>query len=169
MYKTILLLVSVSLAGCAALSHVSINQHAGKPSKVIVTLNGIGNDEGNIEVVIHDNQYSYYNDTNMNEPDIGYYQHLEVPAKSPRMQVEFNNIPAGKYAISAFHDENKDRKLNRMIFPFIGMPTENYGISNNAYAYFSKGSFEDALVEVSYPTTNVTIQLSHHISKIIGK
>ncbi|NTW64424.1 MAG: DUF2141 domain-containing protein, partial [Chlorobiaceae bacterium] len=42
--------------------------------------------------------------------------------------VTFDNIPYGTYAISVFHDENSNEKLDTMIF---GIPKEGVGVSNN--------------------------------------
>jgi len=119
-------------------------------------------------VFIHDNEYSYFSDDDIFSGSRTFYKMLEVPAKSPITQVTFDNIPTGKYAISAFHDEDKDRRLDRKWLILQGMPNESYGYSNASFAYFSKGPFENALVDINPPTTNVTIKLSTHLSKIVG-
>jgi uncharacterized protein (DUF2141 family) len=41
---------------------------------------------------------------------------------------EFTNVPPGTYAVSAMHDENDNRNLDKN---FLGIPTEGYGVSNN--------------------------------------
>jgi uncharacterized protein (DUF2141 family) len=53
----------------------------------------------------------------------------------------FKDVPVGVYGISAFHDENKDGKLDTNL---VGYPTEEYCASNNARNLMSAPSFSDA-------------------------
>jgi uncharacterized protein (DUF2141 family) len=57
----------------------------------------------------------------------------------------FTDIPAGTYAVAAFHDENGDGKMDRNL---IGLPKEGFGFSRGAKGKFGPPSFEDAAVEV---------------------
>src|SRR5271166_5705939 len=54
---------------------------------------------------------------------------------------EFSAIPAGRYAVSVFHDENSNGKMDTN---FVGMPREGVGASNNARGHFGPPKFEDA-------------------------
>ena len=154
------------LAGCSTLNKASINKEIGQPAQVVVTLNGIESENGSLLIYIHDNEYSYYSDDNINTDGITFFRKLNIPADTPNKQVIFDNIPSGQYAITAYHDEDNDGRLDRMIAPFIGMPSESYGSSNDSFSYLSKGSFEDALIDINLPVANVTINLSTHLSKI---
>ena len=154
------------LTGCSTLSHVSINKEIGQPTQVVVTLNGIESEDGSLLVYLHDNEYSYYSDDDINTDGITFFRKLNIPADTPTKQVTFDNIPTGQYAITAYHDEDNDGRLDRMIAPFIGMPSESYGSSNDSFSYLSKGSFEDALIDIILPISNVTINLSTHLTKI---
>jgi uncharacterized protein (DUF2141 family) len=53
----------------------------------------------------------------------------------------FEKIPPGVYGLSAFHDKNKNGKLDTNL---LGIPSEDYGASNNARGTFGPPSFEDA-------------------------
>lgn len=57
----------------------------------------------------------------------------------------FTNIPAGTYAVAAFHDANSNSKLDRN---FLGLPKEGYGFSRGATGRLGPPVFEDAAVEV---------------------
>lgn len=169
MYKVIMISVIIFitlLTGCATLSKTSINKKAGPLTQVVITLNGIKNPNGSLLIFIHDNESSYYSDDNINTNQITFFRKLDVSADLPSKQVIFDNIPIGKYAITAFHDEDSDGRLDRMVFPFMGMPSESYGSSNGAFSYFSKGDFKDAVVDINLPTTYITINLSTHLTKI---
>ncbi len=59
--------------------------------------------------------------------------------------VTSTNVPDGDYAVSCFHDEDDNGKLNM----FMGMmPTEDYGTSNNAPANFGPPKWIDAKFEI---------------------
>lgn len=72
------------------------------------------------------------------------YKRKEVKIKDKKAVAIFTDIPDGTYAISVFHDKNKDEKLNT----FLGIPTENYAASNNAPSKFGPPKWKDAKFEV---------------------
>jgi uncharacterized protein (DUF2141 family) len=66
----------------------------------------------------------------------------------------FKNIEPGIYAVSTFHDENDNDKLDTYFF---GAPKESYGFSNNASRPFSAPSFNEAAFEIK---ENKTIRIN---------
>lgn len=79
---------------------------------------------------------------------------LRSPAGDKAVLV-FRDLPAGRYALSAFHDENGNDKLDRNI---VGMPTEAFGFSRDAQGHMGPASFDDAAVDLQADTT-LTIHL----------
>ena len=67
----------------------------------------------------------------------------------------FENIPEGTYAVSIFHDENNNDKLDSN---FIGIPKEDYGCSNNAKGFMGPPKWKDAKFELNSDKT-ITITL----------
>lgn len=65
-------------------------------------------------------------------------------------------IPPGRYALVALHDENSNHKLDRNLF---GIPKEGFGFSNNPKVVLSAPSFDTAAIPVACPTTETTIHL----------
>lgn len=55
-------------------------------------------------------------------------QVLALPAGTGIVSGVFHGLPAGRYAVIAYHDENGDGKLNLRFGMF---PKEGYGLSNN--------------------------------------
>ncbi len=51
-------------------------------------------------------------------------------------------LPTGRYAVSAFYDQNKNESLDKNA---IGIPTEKYGFSNNVKGTFGPPSLEEQL------------------------
>lgn len=54
---------------------------------------------------------------------------------------QFQGIPPGTYAVSVFHDENSNNKLDTK---FMGIPREGVGASNNAKGRFGPPKFSAA-------------------------
>src|SRR5437764_9308992 len=67
----------------------------------------------------------------------------------------YRNLPAGRYAVSVFHDENGNGKLDTNV---VGMPTEPYGFSRDARALMGPPSFADAAFDLQADTT-ITVNL----------
>ena len=61
----------------------------------------------------------------------------------------FDNLPAGDYAVKAFHDVNGDGEMNTNPF---GMPTEPYAFSNNAVGNMGPARWDRAHFAVSGET-----------------
>ena len=61
----------------------------------------------------------------------------------------FENLPAGDYAMRAFHDVNGNGQMDTNPF---GMPTEPYAFSNNARGNMGPASWERARFAVSGET-----------------
>lgn len=66
--------------------------------------------------------------------------------------IDITGLPPGDYAISAIHDENDNKKLDKS---FIGMPTEGVAFSNNAKVSFGPPKFEKVRFHVEGETTQM--------------
>jgi len=69
------------------------------------------------------------------------YKNRVVNINSSSIKIVFKNIPKGVYAISVFHDENENGKLDKN---FLGIPIEGYGLSNNIRPILRGASFEES-------------------------
>ena len=84
---------------------------------------------------------------------------VEVARHPPRpgeVTLSFRELPPGRYAIMAYHDENGDGQLNRRFGMF---PTEGYGLSTTSG--FRPPAFEDSAFEVTAPETAIAIELRY--------
>lgn len=73
-------------------------------------------------------------------------QQAVIPATKGKVVLKFDSVPTGRYAISAYHDENGNQKLDRNAF---GIPIEGYGFSRDARGNFGPPKFEDAAFNVT--------------------
>ena len=56
-------------------------------------------------------------------------------------QIVLADLPAGQYALSVFHDENLNEKLDKNL---MGIPKEGYGASNNPGRKMRAPTFDEA-------------------------
>ena len=136
MTKLLLLLLTSSL-----LSAHSLKLH----------IKDIANHKGQILIAI------YKDKNNFLSIDKFYKKGIIENIKSSSTDYIFKDIPKGKYAISIFHDENKNSKIDRN---FIGIPKEGYGFSNNIRPNFRPANFKEAEFMLENDLT-ITIKMGY--------
>lgn len=135
-FTIILLLMLCTKTGIAQESEHSLT----------VMITNIESDEGTIQVGLYNNKDNFLNKT---------YRSISTNAKTGNVQVIFKNVPKGEYAISLYHDADNNRELNT----FLSIPTEPYGVSNNAKGRFVPPQWEDAKFTISDKTIVQSIKL----------
>lgn len=75
-----------------------------------------------------------------------------------RASCEFSGIAPGTYAISVFHDENSNGKMDTN---FMGIPREGVGASNNAQGHFGPPKFADAAFHFAGSRLNLKIMITY--------
>jgi uncharacterized protein (DUF2141 family) len=84
------------------------------------------------------------------------YRGEVVSSKEGKIEVRFQDLPYGTYAVKSFHDEDGNGQLNTN---FMGIPSEDYGFSNNARGTMGPAKFEDARFELNVAEKTITIRL----------
>ena len=84
---------------------------------------------------------------------------VSLRAKAGSQSIIFTQLPPGRYAVIAFHDENDNGLLDANVF---GVPTEGYGFSNNAQGFLGAPSFDAAAVTIGQADVSVSISLIYH-------
>lgn len=81
----------------------------------------------------------------------------EIAVSTEQMQIVFESVPIGIYAMVAFQDIDKDKKLKSN---FLGFPKEPIGFSRDARIKLGPPDFNDAKVEIQQgKTLTITIIL----------
>ena len=112
-------------------------------------LAGIENDHGLVRVAV----CTPATFTTRNCPFTG-----AAPAKPGSVVVSMPDIPPGRYAVQAYHDEDGDGRLRKGMF---GLPTEAIGFSRDARIRLGPPPFEDAAIDVAEPVTATRLRLRH--------
>ncbi len=69
-----------------------------------------------------------------------------LPIREGKAVAEFEDVPAGPFGVSAFHDEDVDGVLDTGAF---GIPSEDYGFSRDARGTFGPPGFEAARLDLA--------------------
>ncbi len=85
---------------------------------------------------------------------INYYSTLSAPNHT----VKFYELDYGTYAVSAFHDENSNKKLDTN---WLGLPREGVGVSLNALRPFGSPRFRDAAFELNSSSATLNIGINY--------
>ena len=130
------------------LINLGVLQSQEKPKNIIqLDITGIKNNTGFIQVAV------YRSDTDFDMEKFSYI--IAVPA-SLEVQVSIPNLEAGKYAIAVFHDENKNKKLDKN---FVGIPKEGYGFSNNAVGKLGPPKFSETSFSLDTQLKKLSIRM----------
>ncbi len=110
---------------------------------------GLENDDGEVLITVSNSRENYESD---NPAFIG----MKVKIENRKAEYTFEELPFGEYAIKLFHDENMDGELDTN---FLGIPTEDYGFSNNVRGTFGPADYDDAkfLFEQTEMTMNISV------------
>lgn len=81
-----------------------------------------------------------------------------VKAAAGTVTLTFRDLPAGRYAVSVFHDANGDGKLDRNN---LGVPTEGYGFSNDAQGAGGPPKFGQAAFSFDGRAKTISIDLDY--------
>ena len=128
-----------------------LSKFAVAQGKVVVTISNVKNDKGVCRTCLFNNAAAFQGEAG--DP----LQCLAITVKDKTAQGTFENVPAGKYAVMVFHDENNNNKMDKN---FLGIPKEGYGASKNKLPFASAPTFNDNMFMLKDGATgNVLIRL----------
>jgi uncharacterized protein (DUF2141 family) len=100
----------------------AIGAAAAMAADLTVTVKEVRNAAGSVRIAVYDSATSF-----MQRPQAKMLQQAKASQGDVRFVI--HDLPAGKYAVVSFHDENDSGKID--IGP-LGIPTQGYGFSNDA-------------------------------------
>src|SRR5215469_11819746 len=83
-------------------------------------------------------------------------EQAEIEAQTRSAQFVLEGITFGVYAVSVFHDENMNGKLDKNL---VGAPKEGYGASNNPRKRMGPPPFDEAKFSLNQPSQAIEIKL----------
>lgn len=110
------------------------------------------NTKGMIRVALFRNSKGFPNDASQAFHTLA----ADIDPQTLSAQVVFADLPAGLYAVSVFHDENMNEKLDKNI---MGVPKEGYGASNNPKKKMGPPTFDETNFPIVGADQSVGIKL----------
>ena len=120
-------------------------------ARIIVTIDGLKSSQGNVFVGLYASPAKFLQG---NQCDA----QRRVKASTAPITVVFDNLPAGTYAVGAFHDENANDHLDTN---FLGLPIEGYALSNGVRAVMAKPTFQQAAFTVGNGDKPVALHIRY--------
>ncbi len=115
-----------------------------------IEASGVRNTEGQVKFMLFDKAEGFRKEAASREV-------LAVPAQTGALQAVFKDLPPGRYAVIAYHDENANGRLD---LRFGMIPAEGYGLSNNPEV-MGPPSFEHAAFELGEGGRRIEIRLDY--------
>ena len=116
-------------------------------AELVIHIQGFENSNGIAKVAVCNSQESYKDST--------LFKGFNFKIINNKADREIT-LPYGEYAIKVYHDENSNNRLDTMMF---GIPSEDYGFSNDATGIFGPPEYKDALFVLDSPKKEMTINV----------
>jgi len=111
-------------------------------STLTVHVTGARNTKGQIRAALFQSAKGYPGDASQAIQT----QAADIEPQALSAKIVFTGLHDGVYALSVFHDENMNQKLDKN---FMGIPKEGYGASNNPKKKMGPPDFEEAKFQLS--------------------
>ena len=118
-----------------------------KTNEIVVNISNLSSDKGKVLVGLYNSEESFLGKG---------FKHFKTKIKNRSCRVVFKDVPNGTYAISFYHDENENNKMDTN---FMGIPKEDYGCSNNAKGFMGPPKWKDAKFEIHNESITQNIKL----------
>jgi uncharacterized protein (DUF2141 family) len=144
-------LFAVTLSACASAPPPPPEPRPEGQGRVEITMTGFKGAEGQVLVALFLDEGGW--------PDGGasVFATEVVAISDGRAFAVVEDVPAGPFAVSVFHDTDGDRELDSGA---LGIPSEDYGFSADARNPFGPPKFEEARLELAAgETKQITIQV----------
>ena len=143
---------------CAFIVLLTLSTFAQKPAAVApqtftltVVVEHVNEEGGNIGVLVFNSPKGWPEDRKLALKDV------VVKAHPGTVTVTVPDLPAGNYAVAVAHDVNVNHKLDKN---WLGMPKEQYAVSNNPHVVLKAPSFDTARFSIS---GNTEIHVTAHM------
>jgi uncharacterized protein (DUF2141 family) len=112
-----------------------------------VEVKNVKNDEGKMFFALYDNEEDFLKKEIKGE--------IKVITNNTCL-ITFKNVPPGTYAVSVFHDENDNGKMD---VNGLGIPIEDFGCSNDAKGFMGPPKWKNAKFELSDKSKSLIVNL----------
>jgi uncharacterized protein (DUF2141 family) len=141
------------LAAYLGLANSVLPQVQPTPANLIhIQIGGLRNNKGQVSCALYSSADGF---PKKSEKAVA---HVNSAISDNKAVCEFSGITPGTYAVSVFHDENSNGKLDTN---FMGIPREGVGASNNAKGHLGPPKFDAAAFHFSGGRTDLKITINY--------
>ena len=130
--KNLITIICLSL-----FTFTSLNAQDEKLSDITVVISNFETNQGKAYIALYNSETTFLNKG---------FEATFSKIENNRCTVTFKAVPNGVYAVSMFHDENDNNKMDTALF---GIPKEDYGTSNNAKGFMGPPKWVDAKFQIN--------------------
>jgi len=116
---------------------------------LVITVENVKKNQGKILLAVYADNQNFLS-------EVTYRSVHQTVHQSGAVTVEVADLPYGNYAISLYHDENNNGKIDTN---FMKIPKEPYGFSNNARGIFGPPSFEESRFSFNSARQEIRIEV----------
>jgi uncharacterized protein (DUF2141 family) len=113
-----------------------------------VIIYGFENENGDCRFAIDNNEYLFESEDTVLIGKV-------LPIINHEVIIKIDSLSYGEYAVKVFHDENQNGELDT---DFLGIPSEDYGYSNDASSWFGPPSWDKA--KFTFHNREMTIKIN---------
>jgi len=136
----------------AILSAIAFAQSSSCPGIHVKILN-IRNSTGTVDCALFDSPEGFPIEVLRSATKV-----MVMKVRNTEARCDFEDIPAGTYALAVIHDENMNGKLDTN---WLGIPIEGYGFSNDVRGLFGAPSYPAARFPYDGQILDLTISLHY--------
>jgi uncharacterized protein (DUF2141 family) len=138
----------ISFVACAAIAALGW-AGAGRAGELLVRVSGMAEPLGRVGC-------SLYGSGDGFPMDNAKANSVWLAADAAGVTCRFADVPAGRYAVAVGHDVNGNQRVDTN---FVGMPTEQWGVSRNARPRLRAPTFEEAAFDIGSGSTVIDIKV----------
>lgn len=149
--RHVLSVLSAIMTPSAALAQGCAGTHGPDTARLSVEATDLRNAAGEVAFTV------YADDARKFLAPHGKLLRVRVPAEMPVTRACFW-LPAGRYALAQYHDENADHDFNRTLF----VPKEGFGFSNDASTVAGLPRLKDVIFSLPPGGATVRMRMRYH-------
>ena len=119
---------------------------------LIIEIESFRNDDGKVAISVHNGEDGFPGGEET------MVQATFAIIENGKAIVEFENLPFGEYAVSAYHDEDTNQELD---INWLGIPKEGTGASNDAKGKMGPPKYEDARFEFKEDKLKIQFEINY--------
>jgi uncharacterized protein (DUF2141 family) len=123
---------------------------AAQAADLTIVVSGVRNASGSVSAGIFNSEGSFAKASEA-------FASFRIKATPGSVGFTVHDLPPGRYAVTAYHDENANGRLD---FDPTGVPTEGYGVSNGARNPLAPPEFAKAAFELR-GQSKVTVNIDY--------